>query len=122
METNVVTKVASYTHASDEVKSELTVKTPFYGGAFYDGLELIYIKEIIYSNPATVVFWSDGTKTVAKCHKDDTYNSNLGVAVAVLKKIAGSKFASKLLEDWGEPEGKPRKTMTDVRKKHRKDK
>ena len=29
------------------------------------------IKKVIFNNPATIVFWSDGSKTVVKAHNDD---------------------------------------------------
>lgn len=28
------------------------------------------IKNVIFNDPATIVFWKDGTKTVVKCQKD----------------------------------------------------
>lgn len=47
----------------------------------------IYITKVIYNNPATMVFWSDGTKTIAKCHEDDTYSCEQGLNVCILKKV-----------------------------------
>lgn len=51
------------------------------------------IKDVIYNNPATIVFWKDGTKTVVKCQKDkgDTYNPELGLAMCIIKKMCGNK-------------------------------
>lgn len=28
-----------------------------------------YVERVIYNAPATIVFWTDGTKTVVKCHE-----------------------------------------------------
>lgn len=28
-----------------------------------------YVGRVIYNAPATIVFWTDGTKTVVKCHE-----------------------------------------------------
>lgn len=28
-----------------------------------------YIERVIYNAPATIIFWSDGVKTVVKCHE-----------------------------------------------------
>lgn len=28
-----------------------------------------YIERVIYNAPATIIFWSDGAKTVVKCHE-----------------------------------------------------
>lgn len=49
------------------------------------------IKEVIFNNPATVVIWEDGTKTVVKCQEGDTYNEELGLAMCIAKKFFGNK-------------------------------
>ena len=51
------------------------------------------IKDVIYNDPATIVFWKDGTKTVVKCQKDkgDTYNPELGLAMCIIKKMCNNK-------------------------------
>lgn len=51
------------------------------------------IKDVIFSDPATIVLWKDGTKTVVKCQKDkgDTYNPELGLAMCIIKKMCGNK-------------------------------
>ena len=45
------------------------------------------IKKIIFNEPATIVLWKDGTKTVSKCLPEDTYDEKIGLALCVLKKI-----------------------------------
>lgn len=52
---------------------------------------MLTIKKIMYKPPATIVFWNDGTKTVAVCEKGDVYNRELGFALCVLKKKYGNK-------------------------------
>ena len=51
------------------------------------------IRDVIYNDPATIVFWNDGTKTVVKCQKDkgDTYNPELGLAMCIIKKMCDNK-------------------------------
>lgn len=49
------------------------------------------IKNVIFNDPATIVFWSDGTKTVVKCQKGDTYSKELGLAMCIAKKHFGNK-------------------------------
>lgn len=44
------------------------------------------IDRVIFNDPATIVFWTDGTKTVVKCHKNDTYSEEVGLAMAICKK------------------------------------
>ena len=48
------------------------------------------IKNVIFSNPATIVFWEDGTKTVVKCQKGDIYEKEKGLAMAIAKKALGT--------------------------------
>ena len=49
------------------------------------------IKDVIFNNPATIVFWEDGTKTVVKCGKDDNYDAEKGLAMAMVKKMLGNE-------------------------------
>ncbi len=49
------------------------------------------IIKVVYHNPATIVFWSDGTKTVVKCQNGDTYSAETGLAMAICKKAYGNK-------------------------------
>lgn len=49
------------------------------------------IKNVIHNEPATIVFWSDGTKTVVKCQDDDIYDPEKGLAMAICKKVFGNK-------------------------------
>ena len=48
------------------------------------------IKKVIFNNPATIVFWSDGSKTVVKSYLDD-YDPEKGLAMAIAKKYLGNK-------------------------------
>ena len=63
-------------------------------------VESFYIKKVLYKNPVTVVFWSDGTKTVAKTHGGDSYNPESGLIICVLKKLHGSSNVRSLLSSW----------------------
>ena len=49
------------------------------------------IKKVIFNNPATIVYWKDGTKTVVKCGKDDTFDEEKGLALCFMKKALGNK-------------------------------
>ena len=48
------------------------------------------ITRVVFNDPATVVFWEDGTKTVVKCQKGDRYSKETGLAMAALKRICGN--------------------------------
>lgn len=48
------------------------------------------IENVIFNNPATIVFWKDGTKTVVKA-VDEAYDPEKGIAMAIAKKMMGNK-------------------------------
>lgn len=74
-------------------KNEL-VKSPF------------EIKKVHFNDPATIVLWADGTKTVVKCGEEDIYDPQTGLLMCMAKKMYGNtgKF-NDILREWiPEPE------------------
>lgn len=60
-----------------------------------------YIKKVIFNDPATIVFWADGTKTVAKAHGDDKFDKEIGLTVCIAKKAMGNKAHwDKVFKKW----------------------
>lgn len=49
------------------------------------------IKRVIFNDPATIVLWNDGTKTVVKCQDGDIYDKEKGLALCIAKKYLGNK-------------------------------
>lgn len=49
------------------------------------------IKDVIFNNPATIVIWEDGEKTVVKCQEGDIYDHEKGLAMAITKRALGNK-------------------------------
>ena len=49
------------------------------------------IKKVIFNDPATIVFWSDGKKTVVKCGERDIYDPEKGLAMAIAKRALGNE-------------------------------
>ena len=52
------------------------------------------IKKVIFNDPATIVFWLDGTKTVVKqqsCDKKKKFDPEKGLAMAIAKKALGNQ-------------------------------
>lgn len=49
------------------------------------------IVNVIFNDPATIVIWGDGTKTVVKCQPGDTYDAEKGLALCISKKFLGNK-------------------------------
>lgn len=62
--------------------------------------DIIYITRVIYNDPATVVFWSDGTKTTSRCSDMDEYNPETGFALCWLKKMLGGEKLTAAMGAW----------------------
>ena len=69
------------------------------------------IKNVYFNDPATVVIWNDGTKSIVRCSENDFYDPEKGLAMAIVKKVYGNdnsfhKIFKKWLpdEDDAEPE------------------
>ena len=52
--------------------------------------EMPKIKKAIFNDPATIVLWDDGTKTVVRCDRLDSFDPEKGIAMAVAKKAYGN--------------------------------
>ena len=50
------------------------------------------IKRVIFNDPATIVFWKDGTKTVVKTNGGDKFDKEKGLAMAIAKKFFGNTY------------------------------
>lgn len=48
------------------------------------------IEKVIFNDPATIVLWKDGTKTIVKCGNEDAYDPEKGLAMAIAKKALGN--------------------------------
>lgn len=49
------------------------------------------IQKVVFNNPETIVLWYDGTKTVVKAGKGETYDPEKGLVMAIAKKALGNK-------------------------------
>lgn len=49
------------------------------------------IKNVIFNEPATIIIWKDGSKTVVKCQPGEGYDPEKGMAMAISKKALGNK-------------------------------
>lgn len=49
------------------------------------------LKKVVFHDPATIVYWTDGTKTVVKCQPGDTFDPLTGFLMAFFKKACGNK-------------------------------
>lgn len=54
-------------------------------------LEKVFgIKQVIFNDPATIVMWADGTKSVVKA-QNETFDPEKGLATAIARKALGNK-------------------------------
>lgn len=65
----------------------------------------VKIKNVIFNDPATIVFWTDGTKTVVKCDDSEVFDPEKSLAMAVTKKFLGNDQGRYFNEvkKWTEP-------------------
>lgn len=50
----------------------------------------ITIKDVRFSPPATIVFWSDNTKTVVKAQNGELFDAEKGLMACIIKRITGN--------------------------------
>lgn len=62
---------------------------PCYGKALY--IKLPQIENVIFNGPATIVKWSDGTKTVVKAQDGEIVDYEKGLAMAISKRALGNE-------------------------------
>ena len=57
------------------------------------------IDRVIFNDPATIILWNDGSKTVVKRSDDDVWDSEKGFCMAVIKKLYGNtSFIKRFME------------------------
>ena len=62
--------------------------------------QISLIKNVIFNDPATIVFWNDGTKTVVKAENEE-FDPEKGLAMAISKKLFGNKgYYYDLFKKW----------------------
>lgn len=58
------------------------------------------IDHVVFNDPATIVFWKDGTKTVTKCHAGDAFNKETGLAMCIIRKLTKNKHYNNVFEKY----------------------
>ena len=59
------------------------------------------ITKVVFNDPATIVFWRDGSKTVVKCDPEDKFDPEKGLAMACTKKLFGNKgYYNDIFRKW----------------------
>lgn len=78
-------------------KHDDSIDTLFYSTLYSDKKRAKYvpyalkIKDVIFNDPATIVFWADGTKTVVKAQDGEPFDPEKGLAMAISKKALGNQ-------------------------------
>lgn len=91
------------TYTVSVIEAANTIKKGFEN--MFGMLRNIEIVNVIFNEPATIVIWSDGTKTVVKAQNGETFDREKGLAMAICKKAFGNKgnynevFKKWILED-----------------------
>lgn len=63
-----------------------------------------YIEDVIFNDPATIVKWKDGTKTVVKVQEGDEFDPMVGLAMCIAKKAMGNQGNYfEVFKKWCEP-------------------
>lgn len=58
-------------------------------------------ENVIFNDPATIVYWDDGTKTVVKCQPGDVFSAETGLTTAMLKKYMGNDNTfNRIINEW----------------------
>ena len=57
------------------------------------------IDRVIFNDPATIILWKDGSKTIVKRSDDDVWDPEKGFCMAVIKKLYGhTSFIKRFME------------------------
>lgn len=74
---------------------------PVYGKDNLKNTFLGLITKVVFNDPATIVFWNDGSKTVVKCNPEDKFDPEKGLAMACMKKLFGNKgYYNDIFRKW----------------------
>ena len=57
---------------------------------YWGAITAIKPTKVLIQGTATIIWWSDGTKTVVKCQKGDKMDPEKGIAMCVMKKFMGT--------------------------------
>lgn len=79
-------------------------------------INLPTINKVIFNDPATIIMWADGTKTVVKADKDE-FDPEKGMAMAIAKKVLGNQGNYyETFKKWLPKEDKLKKIYEDAKK------
>lgn len=84
-------------HDSDAIDAFRYLANSMYG--IYS--RSLSVKNVIFNDPATIVIWSDGVKTIVKCADGDVFDPEKGLAMAIVKRVFGNKgYYNNIIKKW----------------------
>ena len=92
---NIYTKaIADYFSRKDNLTNEDRATAKCLINSIYGMTSMstnnVFLKKVIYNDPATIAFWSDGTKTIVKAQPGDIFDPEKGLAMVIAKKACGN--------------------------------
>lgn len=78
------------TYIAPEILKKLLGNTPINFYLKDSPMFGISIKDVRFSPPATIVFWSDNTKTVVKAQNGEPFDAEKGLMACIIKRITGN--------------------------------
>lgn len=66
-------------------------------------LYLPEIKEVLFNDPATIVWFEDGSKSVAIAGHGDKYDRETGLATCLIKRVLGNKRYRQIMDAYCYP-------------------
>lgn len=75
--------------AEDEIDNDLNLIRMIEELEAEEQYDYLAVEKIIFNNPATIVIWADGTRTVVKACKEDKFDKGVGLKTALLQRVFG---------------------------------
>ena len=75
--------------AEDEIDNDLNLIRMIEELEAEEQYDYLAFEKIIFNNPATIVIWADGTRTVVKACKEDKFDKGVGLKTALLQRVFG---------------------------------
>ena len=58
------------------------------------------VEKVIYNNPATIIIFDDGTKSVSKVDAQDTYDKTMGFLLAYVKRFCSHREFKRMIKEY----------------------
>ena len=76
----------------DEIDNDLNLIRMIEELEAEEQFDYLAYERIIFNDPATIVIWADGTRTVVKACKEDKFDKGVGLKTALLQRVFGKNI------------------------------